>query len=613
MIGHDVEVFKNYFCVGIEDYTTGIKTLFEISEERNDYEAFYKYYTEFKGQVVSFNGKFYDNLIVNYLIKYYRDLHDKPWHQITTDLKYFSDSVIMNDSNESNKDLKYLHKWEDIDLFLYWSKGVRISKKISLKALGIQLGYPVVQELPFHPNTILTKENLPKLREYNMTHDLGILRLLYDNMIKEIDLRTYIKETLNINCMSMDAPKIASEILLKDYCAQTKYNPNVVRKWSFTRNTIPLKNVLVGFDPFFQLDIFKNLFEEIRNTNDKFSKEFLFSYKNTNIVLTYGVGGLHSVNENEKYESNEKELVMTSDVASLYPNLIINYKCIRFVEVLLKYANVKTERLIAKHSGEKQKDTLFKLILNAISGLLDSQYSWLYFPEGALRMRLIGQLILTKFIEVCAMKGWKVVSANTDGIEVVIPKEDRELYIQTLDEATKLFNLDLEHKAYDFIYYMNVNNYLAKTDDGDLKKTGIFKTKPPLGDSVDMLIISKALEAFYVKHIDFSEYIRNPDKYDNHIYDYCKSNKIGKEFTVYHNGEVQQRLNRYYFKQNAPYLYKQKPGGNLEHVNVGQGVCLFNNYTKQSFEEYNIDYRFYIKKCRNIIDQINNFNQLTLF
>lgn len=160
---------------------------------------------------------------------------------------------------------------------------------------------------------------------------------------------------------------------------------------------------------------------------------------------------------------------------------------------------------------------------------------------------------------------------------------------------------------------MNVNNYLAKTDDGDLKKTGIFKTKPPLGDSVDMLIISKALEAFYVKHIDFSEYIRNPDKYDNHIYDYCKSNKIGKEFTVYHNGEVQQQLNRYYFKQNAPYLYKQKPGGNLEHVNVGQGVCLFNNYTKQSFEEYNIDYRFYIKKCRNIIDQINNFNQLTLF
>src|SRR5690606_32655393 len=125
-------------------------------------------------------------------------------------------------------------------------------------------------------------------------------------------------------------------ILLKDYCDQKGFSPKLVRKWSFLRSEIPLKNVLIGFNPNFELDVFKNLFTEINNSYDKFSKEFLFSYKNTNIILTYGVGGLHSVNENEKYESNDKEIVMTSDVASLYPNLIINYKCIRFLEVLAK-------------------------------------------------------------------------------------------------------------------------------------------------------------------------------------------------------------------------------------------------------------------------------------
>lgn len=613
-IGHDVEVYKNYFCVGIENYIDNTKILFEISEERNDYEKFMDFYTSFKGHIVSFNGIYYDNLIINYLIKNYIDLKDKPWYQITTDLKYFSDLVINSDDHSSFKDIKYFKKpWEDIDLFLYWSKETRLVRKISLKSLGIQLGYNVVQELPFHPSSILEIEDLPKIRTYNMTHDLGILRLLYDNMEGEVNLRKYIQETLKIDCLSMDAPKIASEILLLDYCQQTKYFLNNVRKWRYERNSIPIKNVLVGFDPHFELPIFKNLFEEINNSYDHFSKELLFNYKNTNIILKYGVGGLHSVNDNEKYESNDTHIIMTSDVASLYPNLIINYKCVRFLEVLLKYANVKAERLIAKKNKEKQKDTLFKLILNSISGLLDMQHSWLYFPEGALRMRLLGQLILTKFIETCAIQGWQVVSANTDGIEVIIPKEDREKYIAVLDETTKLFNLELEHNQYDFIYYANVNNYIAKMDNGEIKTIGMFKEKPVLGNSVDMLVVPKALKAFYVNNIDFSEFISNPDKYNLHIYDYCKSNKISKDYTVYHNNEKQQQLNRYYFQKGAPFLFKKKPNKNLEHVNVGQGVRLFNTYEDIPFEDYKINYSFYIKKCRDIVDTLNRFNQLTLF
>lgn len=614
MIGHDVEVFYNYFCVGIDDYTTGDKVLFEISEESNDFDAFFNYYSNYKGKIVSFNGIYYDNLMICYLLKNYETLKNRPWDQITLDLKYFSDQVINSTDHSSYKDIKYFKKgWTDIDLFVYWSKELRLSKKISLKSLGIQLGYNVVQELPYHPDTILKKEDLPNIRTYNLTHDLGILRLLYNNMKPDVDLREYIKETLDIDCLSMDAPKIASEILLKDYCKQTKLKEYDVRKWSFVRNRIPLKDVLVGFDPFFTLPIFKQLFADINNSYDKFSKEFLFSHNNTNIILTYGVGGLHSVNKNERYDSTDDEIVMTSDVASLYPNLIINYKCIRFIEVLQKYMSVKDERLVAKRNKDKKKDTLFKLILNSISGMLDNQYSWLYFPEGALRMRLIGQLILTKFIETCAIKGWKVVSANTDGIEVVIPREDREKYIQTLDETTKLFNLELEHEQYDFIYYLNVNNYIAKTESGSVKQKGVFVTSPVLGNSVDMLVIPKALRAFFVDGTDFGEFICNPEKYGLHIFDYCKSNKIGKQFKVLHGGEEQQRLNRYYFQAGAPYLYKQKEDGSLQHVNVGKGVCLFNTYEKKNFSDYKVDYRHYVKECRDIIDELNNNNQLKMF
>ena len=273
---------------------------------------------------------------------------------------------------------------------------------------------------------------------------------------------------------------------------------------------------------------------------------------------------------------------------------MINYNCLRYKEVLERYIEVKTERLIAKKAKDKAKDTFLKLILNSTSGLIDNQHSWLYFPEGAMRLRLIGQLILTKCIEECILNNWQVVSANTDGIEVIVPKNELNKYKELLDNTCRLFNLDLEHENYSKIVYKNVNNYIAVTEDGKYKQKGLFVPKPILGNSVDELVIAKALEAYYTKDIQPREFISNPNKYDLHIYDYCKSNKIGKDFIVYHNGEIQQQLNRYYFSKKGAYLFKQKNGvGTMQHVNVGQAVILYNNHQQQSWEEYNINYNYY--------------------
>ena len=231
-----------------------------------------------------------------------------------------------------------------------------------------------------------------------------------------------------------------------------------------------------------------------------------------------------------------------------------------------------------------------------------------------MRLRLIGQLILTKCIEQCIINKWQVVSANTDGIEVIVPRHMLKQYQEVLNMVCNKFKLDLEHEMYSKITYKNVNNYIAVTKDGKYKQKGLFVPKPVLGNSVDELVIAKALEAYYTKNISPREFISNPDKYDLHIYDYCKSNKIGKDFTVYHNGQIQQQLNRYYFSKNGAYLFKQKFGqGTMQHVNVGQPVTLFNNYINKSWEDYNVDYNYYISATQKIIDEIANFNQLKLF
>lgn len=612
----DIEVYKNYFCIGIRDYVTKELLFYEISEERNDLDLIYNWCKNFNGFLIGFNSVHYDNMVIKYLIKNYNNYKHLEWSNITLDLKYFSDKIIHGDSfDEEIKQIKYLKTgWIDIDLFLYWSKMLRMSKKISLKSLGIQLGYHTVQELPFKPDTILKLEDLPKLRYYNYTHDLGILDLLTSNMEDDIKLRGNIVKEYGLHCWSWDAPKIASEALLKDYCKITGKNTKDVRNYKFEKTTMLLGILLKGFEPQFKLPLFQQLWLDICTSTNSFSKELIVNINNTSIRLTYGIGGLHSVNENEQYSTNEEMIVVTADFTSLYPNLMLNYNCIRQPEVSNIYDNVRKERVIAKKAKDKSKDAFLKLILNSTSGLLDNQHSWLYFPEGAMRLRLIGQLILTKIGEICIVNNWQTVSYNTDGIEVLIPKSQLDLFYKVTQEEAIKFNLNLEYEIYNKIIYKNVNNYLAETESGKLKQKGLFVTKPLLSNSVDELVIAKALQAYYIDNIKPQEFISNPDKHNLHIYDYCKSNKIGKDFTVYHNGQIQQQLNRYYFSKNAPYLFKQKNGvGTMQHVNVGEGVQIFNNYEEKSWEEYNVNYQYYISKTQKIIDEINNLNQLKLF
>lgn len=612
---YDIEIYKNFFCVGIKNFITKEILFYEISEEKDDRELIYKWFTEYSGFLVSFNGIHYDNMVIKYFISKYNDYKNLNWSNITTDLKWFSDKLIRDEYDDEIKQIKYQKvPWIDIDLFLYWSKMLRMSKKISLKSLGIQLGYHTVQELPYKPETILTIEDLPKLRYYNYTHDLGILELLTENMEDEIKLRGNIVKEYGLNCWSWDAPKIASEALLKDYCKITHKNTKEVRNTKFNKPTMLLGNLLKGFEPQFKHPLFQQLWLDVCTSTNSFSKELIVNINNTSIELTYGIGGLHSVNENEQYFTNEEIIVVTADFTSLYPNLMLNYNCIRQPEVSNIYDNVRKERVIAKKAKDKSKDAFLKLILNSTSGLLDNQHSWLYFPEGAMRLRLIGQLILTKIGEVCILNNWQTVSYNTDGIEVLIPKSQLNLFYKVTQEEAIKFNLNLEYEIYNKIIYKNVNNYLAETESGKLKQKGLFVTKPLLSNSVDELVIAKALQAYYINNIKPQEFISNPDKYNLHIYDYCKSNKIGKDFKVWHNGKIQQQLNRYYFSKNAPYLFKQKYGtGTMQHVNVGEGVTLFNNYEKKPNKEYLLNYQYYISKTQKIIDEINNLNQMSLF
>ena len=623
---YDVEVFPNFFNTGIKDFRTKEIINLEVSSQKDDREEIYKFFSKYNGYLISFNGIHYDNVIISYVIKDWKKLKSLNVNEFCEKVKAFSDKVV-NDERYFD-DIKYYkwykHSFKSIDLFLYWSKMLRISKKISLKSLAVQLEYPVIQELPYHPDTVLDDEQIKIVRNYNNIHDLGILDSLAERMRGDIKLRTNIQKDYNLPCMSWDAIKITSEALLQNYVEKTYDNSEPIEEYTkrirnqrYTSNIKDIKSILDEFDPQFELPVFQNLFNEILQSDRTFSKELALIQGNTSIKLSYGIGGLHSLNENEIYESDKEYIIVTSDVASLYPTLILKYNCIRYPEVMERYAEIKVERLIAKKNKEKIKDTFYKLILNGLSGVLDQEVSWLYYPQGALKLRVIGQMILTKLIEKCILNNWQVISTNTDGIEIRIKKTEYENYLREVKKVEEQFEIVFEHDTYKKIVYKSVSAYIAQTISGKIKKKGFFKYKDeiPLGDSVNELVVAKALENYFIKNIAIESTIKNPEEHNLHIYDYCCSKKVNKGYEIFYNNEKQQNLNRYYFSTPAPLLFKRKKGKNtMEHLHVGDPVILFNTYKEKQWQDYNINYNHYVAKTRKIIEEIEiNKRQLTLF
>ncbi len=82
---------------------------------------------------------------------------------------------------------------------------------------------------------------------------------------------------------------------------------------------------------------------------------------------------------------------------------------------------------------------------------------WLYDPLCALRITINGQLYLLMLVEALVKNGFKVISANTDGLITLVPKVRSELYKNICSEWEKKTNFDLEYTYYKKYIRRDVN------------------------------------------------------------------------------------------------------------------------------------------------------------
>ena len=66
----------------------------------------------------------------------------------------------------------------------------------------------------------------------------------------------------------------------------------------------------------------------------------------------------------------------------------------------------------------------------------------------------------------------------------------------------------------------------------------------------------------------------------------------------------QQKNVRYYISSKGVNFVKRYTKGTSEMINKGYKVIIFNKFEEKEESEYNINYDFYVKECKKIIDII---------
>ena len=170
------------------------------------------------------------------------------------------------------------------------------------------------------------------------------------------------------------------------------------------------------------------------------------------------------------------------------------------------------------------------------------------------------------------------------------------------------------------MFQFAINDYLAikegysKTHDPSLLKTkGLFIDQVKLGKGMAATIIPEAIIKRLADNIPVEETIRNCQD----IHKFLTYQKVSKDYSVEYDGQLIQRINRYYISTDGPWLYKCKIDSNGRRYNyikllTDSGVTILNTINKSDELPSNINYSFYIAAAQKIVCMFKH-KQLKLF
>jgi len=617
VVVYDIEIFPNVFHCTCKDTESNQLYFFEISERKNQIDELCSFFLDKSKIFCGYNNLHYDDVIINYIIDYKRQLSKRSVWDICKSLYNLSSTIVNTEEGDISKikRWKYAHFFKSFDLLtMQFSQKLRVG----LKEMQVTMHYPNVQEYDGDFSQWLPKDSIDKMKEYNINDVESTTTLLY-KLKDDIDLRLFIETEYGIDVLSFDKTKIGEKILEKKYCDAMHISPSELKGQGSPMDYIPLKDVILPFihykNPKLQA-LLEDMKKQVVYSKERkgYEKKFVLS----NVVYSVGVGGIHSINKPGIFLPNPDEYIGHSDVASMYPSLIIKYKWVprHLGEIfLLVYSQIYNERIEAKHSGKAKKNDVLKYALNAITGKMQQEVSWLYDPFTVFKIRINGQLILLMLVDKLLELGCKIVQVNTDGVMYVAKKTDANRVQEAISNIEQLTQLTFESDNYEAFYQYAVNDYFGIKDGYSqskdpklIEKKGMFITKIALGKGMSPVVIPKAIINYFLTKEPVSSYIQR----QTDIHDFLMSQRTDKKFKVEYGDEKIQRINRYYASTNGKYLFKQNEEGEYTNLLTKSGVTVINKITDSSTENKKINYKYYISEAQKIIDEMTCV-QLELF
>lgn len=619
---YDIETFVNFFCVTFKNPKSQEIKKFVIFDDIQQGEELIKFIqSNSNSWFIGYNSYHFDNPLLNFLYKHSFETCMSPAIEVARNVHKLAIEIITND----NRDFKYNLPFKHIDL-------MRMGRyKKSLKLLGVNLKWHKLQDLPVPMDSWIQKDQVNLILDYNL-NDVLITEQLYNHLKDSIKFRHELSVEYELDLYNESDTGIANRILEKIYSESSGLRLKDFKDLRTERKFIKFDWVVFK-DITFITPEFDTLLEEVKS-HTYYKDQPFFSKKITFHGKTYkmGVGGLHSEDGPKVYEETENMYIIDADVGSMYSATLINNELAPEhlgKKFLRSFTQIRDDRLKEKELGNKTKSEGLKLILNSSIGKTLSKYSFLYDPLVNLQITINGQLYILILIEQLVLNGFEVISANTDGITALVPKDKLKLYHSICAEWESKYRYSLEYVHYKKYVRRDVNNYLSIKNTGEIKEKGIFtktiakkfnNSTDPLNRGWDKPIVSKALFEYFVNGIPIIKTIGE----STDIYDFCIAKKIDDKFTnefhhlitgEYRKDKLQKSI-RYYVSKH---LYSGKlfkidyNTGDMEDYEVGRTVMLFNNYVKcEDMRDYFIDYGYYINYTQKIINEIIN-PQLTLF
>ena len=626
---HDIEIFPNFFSDAVINVNTGNIKVFEISSRRNDIRQIIQLYSYKNIIFVGFNTIHYDSPIISYIIINQKELTSLPVWEITKRLKDFSDFIIQNqDSAASWKQYKYANLFSHLDLLtmMFASK-----LRVGLKELQVTMEYPNVREYEGNFNNYLPESEFDNVISYNINDILSTKELMF-RLEKDIKLREDVEKTFGVSVLNMDGVNLGVEIIKNNYLKDTGKRWEEIKDLRSPCHELDLKDIVFDFINF-ELPEFKELYRKIINTHLNLDEEKAKNQKDRwkitvyidDLEITYSLGGVHTRNKPAIYKSDNQWIIIDSDCASMYPTAIINfglYPQHLGPEFLDTYKRIKADRIKAKREGNKVINQTYKLALNGISGMLQSEYSWCYDPKTVLRLRLNCQLMLLMLTERLLKCGCKIGQLNTDGILYLADRQKLDQVMSICKEWENITQFELEHEYFEAFYQYAVNDYIgvykgySETHNPDLIKTkGLFIDKVQLGKGMAPQIIAKCLKEYFVNKIPVKETLYNCDD----IKQFLTYQKVKKEFDIEYNGSLLTHINRYYMSTNGAKIRRctidKETGKRYDYADLcaTSNVTLFNEFQDISPKNAHINYLWYQNEIYKIINAIEDSQNLTLF